>query len=334
MSPPRWRAGAISDPAILAEAARWYDRLRDAPGDKPAFEAWRDRDDRHAAAYRQVSAAHDTVVALADEPALLALRHQTLARATLARRTRFRVGGRTIAAGMLLCVGAPLAALGIKALVPPSVERPVGETFRTGIGQRADVTLPDGSRVTLDTASGLQVLFSGSQRRVRLEGQAWFDLKPSATPFVIAANGMEMRADSGTFDVRADRGLVRAYAVAGTLNLDGRSAQGGGIAAPAGRLLAVQGGEVSIRKLADPLTFTGWHSGLLQFDNVPVMAAAQELNRYRRRPIRIADGRVADMRISGAFEPTESPAFVDALTSGFPVSVKQDDKAGTVIAAR
>jgi transmembrane sensor len=334
MSRRRWRAGAIPDPAILAEAARWHERLRDAPGEARAFEAWRAVDPEHDLAYRQVSATRDAAASLADDPALLALRHETLARATLGRKPRFRVGGRTVAAGVLLCVGAPLAALGIKALSPVAVDRPVGETFRTGIGQRADVTLPDGSRVTLDTSSGLQVLFDGSQRKVRLEGQGWFDLKPSQAPFVIAANGLEMTTDAGTFDVRADRGLVRAYAVDGTIALAGRADQGGTIAAPAGHMLAVQADEVAIRKLADPLTFTGWHSGLLQFDNVPVMAAAHELNRYRRRPIRIADGGVADMRISGAFKPAETPAFVDALTTGFPVRVKQDDKTGIVIAAR
>jgi transmembrane sensor len=333
MSPLHWRAGAIPDPAILGEAASWHERLRDAPETR-GFEEWRASDPAHDAAYRQVSAARAAAAALADDPDLLALRHETLARATLGRKPRFRVGGRTIAAGALLCIGAPLAALGIKALAPAPTERPVGETFRTDVGQRADVTLPDGSRVTLDTSSGLTVLFDKDQRKVKLDGQAWFDLKPSATPFVIAANGLEMTADSGTFDVRADRELVRAFAVEGTIALVGRAAGGSAITAPAGHLLAVQSSDVAIRRLANPATFTGWHSGMLQFDNVPVMVAAYELNRYRRRPIRIADARIADMRISGAFRPAESPAFVDALTTGFPARVAKDDQAGIVIAAR
>lgn len=333
MSRRRWRAGAIPDPAILAEAAYWLERLRDDP-DARGFESWRASDPAHDAAWRQVSRARDAAAALADEPDLLALRHETLARATIGRRPRLRIGGRTIAAALLLGVGAPLAAFGIKALVPASVERPAPETFRTGIGQRADVTLPDGSRVTLDTASRIEVAFDGDRRKVRLNGQAWFDLKPSAKPFTITANGLEMAADAGTFDIRVDPGLVRAFAVNGTITLSGRAAQGGAIAASTGHLLSVQANDVEIRALANPLTFTGWHSGMLQFDDVPVMAAAQELNRYRHRPIRIADGRVADMRISGAFRPAETPAFVDALVTGFPVHVKQDDQTGILIAAR
>ncbi|TPG19997.1 DUF4880 domain-containing protein [Sphingomonas koreensis] len=333
MSPPRSRVGAIPDHVILAEAARWCERLADDP-DARGFEAWRASDPAHDAAWTQISAARTLAASLGDAPELLALRHETLARATIGRKPQIRVGGKTVAAGVLLCVGAPLAALGIKALAPATIERPTGETFHTDIGQRADVTLPDGSTVTLDTASVIQVLFDDGQRKVKLDGQAWFDVKPSARPFVIAANGLTMTGHAGTFDVRADRGMVRAYAVKGSITLDGRAAQGGAIAAPPGHMLAVQSSEVAIRKLANPATFTGWHAGLLQFDDLPVMAAAQELNRYRHRPIRIADARVADLRISGAFQPAETPAFVDALTTGFPVRVKQDDQAGILIAAR
>ena len=318
MSPRRWRAGAIPDPAILAEASAWHERLLDTPNTATtrAFEAWRAASADHDDAYRQVRDARDLAASLADDPALLAFRHETLARATVGR-PRLRISGKAVAAGLLLCVGAPLAALGINALVPTSPEeQPLGETFRTGIGQRADVILPDGSRVTLDTASGLQVRFDKGARKVRLRGQAWFDLKPSAKPFVIAANGLEMTTDAGTFDVRVDRDLVRAFAVKGNIALAGQANGGGTIVTPPGHLLAVQANEVAIRKLDNPASFTGWYSGMLQFENVPVMAAAQELNRYRRQPIRVADDRVANMRISGAFKPAENSRLHRRLDDG------------------
>ena len=336
MSPRRWRAGAILDPTVLAEASAWHERLLDTPSGATmrAFEAWRSASTEHDDAYRQIRETRDLAASLAEDPALLALRHETLARATVGR-SRPRISGKAVAAGLLLCIGAPLAALGINALVPASnEEQPRGETFRTGIGQRADVVLPDGSHVTLDTASALQVRFDKDTRKVKLKGQAWFDLKPSGKPFVIAANGLEMTSDVGTFDVRVDRDLVRAFAVKGNIALAGKTSGGGTIITSPGHLLAVQANEVAIRKLDNPASFTGWYSGMLQFENVPVMAAAQELNRYRRQPIHVADDRVANMRISGAFKPAETPAFIDALTTGFPVRVQRDDTAGIVIAAR
>jgi len=303
----------------------------ESPSDatRAAFEAWRCMSADHAAAYARVSAARDAAQALAEEPALLSLRQQTLARAALAPKPLLSKR-KAIAAAVLLLAGAPLAALGIHAW-SPKTEQPTGETFRTGIGQQADVTLPDGSTVTLDTASRLEVRYDGDARRVLLDGQGWFRLKPSDKPFLITAGGHSFTAGTGSFDVRTDPGQVRAFAADGTLALSGGDSS---VALATGNLLAARGNDVTIRRLDDPASFTGWRTGLLQFDDVPVAQAANELNRYRRRPIRIADSRAASLRVSGAFRTAETPAFVDALTSGFPVRVKQDSSEDVVIASR
>ncbi|MBA2934002.1 FecR domain-containing protein [Sphingomonas sp. CGMCC 1.13654] len=303
----------------------------ESPGDatRAAFEAWRCMSAEHDAAYARVSAARDAAQAMADQPGLFSLRQQTLARAALAPKPLL-TKRKVVATAVLLLAGAPLAALGIHAWSPRMVQ-PSGETFRTGIGQQADVTLPDGSTVTLDTASRLEVRYDGDMRRVLLDGQGWFRLKPSEKPFLVSAGGHSFTADRGSFDIRTDPGQVRAFAMDGSLSLAGGDSS---VALTSGKLLAARGNDVTIQKLDDPASFTGWRSGLLQFDDVPVAQAASELNRYRRRPIRIADSRVASLHVSGAFRTTETPAFVDALTSGFPVRVKQDSSEGVVIASR
>ncbi|PXA86087.1 iron transporter [Nostoc sp. 3335mG] len=296
---------------------------------RAAFEAWRCMSAGHDAAYARVSAMRDAAQALAEQPVLLSLRQQTLARAALAPKP-WLSKRRAIAGAALLLAGAPLAALGIHAWSPKPVP-PTGETFRTGIGQQADVTLPDGSTVTLDTASRLEVRYDGDTRRVLLDGQGWFRLRPSDKPFLISAGGHSFTAAAGSFDVRTDPGQVRAFAADGTLSLAGGDSS---VALASGNLLAARGNDVTIRRLDDPASFTGWRTGLLQFDDVPVAQAANELNRYRRRPIRIADSGVASLHVSGAFHTAETPAFVDALTAGFPVRVKQDSSEGVVIASR
>jgi transmembrane sensor len=304
----------------------------DAPSDatRAAFALWHGGSADHAEAYARVSAARDAAQALAEQPALLSLRQQTLARTMLGRKPA-RVRHRAVAAAVLLLAGAPLAALGIHAWAPKAVAPVAGETYRTGIGQQADVTLPDGSTVTLDTASRLDVRYDGDVRRVLLDGQGWFKLKPDAKPFLIVAGGHSFSADQGSFDVRTDSGRVRAFAADGRLMLTSGDSS---VAVDPGHILAARGNDVLIRTLDDPASFTGWRTGLLQFDDVPLAEAAGELNRYRHRPIRVADNRAAALRVSGAFHTAETPAFVDALTSGFPVRVKQDSSEGIVIASR
>lgn len=321
-------------PDIFTEAAEWHERMFGLPGDatSQAFEAWRRASGDHARAYELVCAAHDEAAALAGEQAMLALRHEAVTRAMLVRRPA-RIKRRAIAAGVLLLASAPLAALGLHGWHPFTAERMTEESFRTDIGQQAEVTLPDGSTVTLDTASRLRVAFTGDERRVMLDGQGWFDLKPSARPFVIVAGDRTMTADAGRFDVRTDPGQVRAFAADGTLSI-ANGAEGAAVALDPGRLIAMSGSEAAIRRLDDPQSVTGWRTGMLQFDDVRLADAVGELNRYRRTPIRVADTRAADLRISGSFHTAESPAFLDALTTGFPVRVTQDSGAAIVIAAR
>ncbi|WP_010216907.1 FecR family protein [Sphingomonas sp. PAMC 26621] len=294
-----------------------------------AFETWRGESAMRAAAYGAVCAAHARTRALAEEAPLLSLRQQTLARTMLARRPS-RMRWRVVATGAVLLAAAPLAAYGISAWTAP-VAPPPAEIFRTGIGQQADVTLADGSIVTLDTATTLEVRVSEGMRRVRLDGQGWFKVKPASTPFEISAAGRTFVATAGEFNVRTDARRMRAFAADGTLKLVGADSS---LALPAGRMIAVSGDDVTVRTPSNPGSFSGWRTGALQLDDVPLAEAVSEFNRYRRHPIRLADGRAGALRVSGAFRTTGSLAFVDALAVGFPVRVKRDDDAGIVISAR
>lgn len=313
------------------QAALWHERMQ-APGGatQAAFAAWRDADPRHAAAWSQVSAAHEQSAALAEEGPLLALRQQTLAR-TLLTRSPARRRPALIAATVLALVGTPLAAYTIHAWNTARVQAPTVESFHTDVGQQADVTLPDGSLVTLDTNSRLEVRFSGGQRAMRLEGQGWFRIKPSATPWRIEAGGQTFTAAQGSYDLRTDPGRIRAYTQSGRLSLGEEDTA---LTLAPGRLLAQRGNDRVIRDLPDPAGLTGWREGLLQFQNVPLSEAVSEFNRYRPHPIRLSDPRAGALRISGAFRTDESARFLSALSTGFPVRLHDDGHEGVTITAR
>ncbi|HMI19664.1 MAG TPA: FecR domain-containing protein [Sphingomonas sp.] len=322
----------IADETILDDAADWHERMQNAPdaGTRQGFEAWLAASDAHAAAYDRVSAGQRDAAALADETALLALRHEAIKRAMLAP-PRHRLRKSTIAAGLLLFAAAPLAALGYEQWFARPAPAPFEQTFRTAIGQQTDVALPDGSTVRLDTNSQLHVAFTAKERRVVLDGQGWFEVKDASRPFLIKAADRELSATQGRFDVRTDPGQVRAFADSGTLSLAAGSSS---IALGDGKLLTVRGEEASIRRLEQPTSFTGWRNGMLLFEDVPLAAAVGELNRYRRQAIGIADAQAGALRIIGSFRTVETPAFVDALKAGFPVRVRQGQDTGPTIASR
>jgi ferric-dicitrate binding protein FerR (iron transport regulator) len=79
-------------------------------------------------------------------------------------------------------------------------------TLSTPRGGSYQLTLPDGSRVWLNSASSLTfpVEFTARERRVTLEGEAYFEVtKNSLRPFIVQTHGLEIK-DLGTrFNVMA-----------------------------------------------------------------------------------------------------------------------------------
>lgn len=61
------------------------------------------------------------------------------------------------------------------------------------------------------------------------------------------------------------------------------------------------------------------------FENDPLDEAVAEINRYTHRRVVLADERLGDMRLSGAFNTNNTRIFVDMLTVHFPVTIVRSD---------
>jgi len=165
----------------LREAARWYAELQDetaGPELWRQFLAW-ERGPGNAAAFRQV------------EAALSALdRARAAGGSTAPQRRRHWPMAAGIAAALFLAVLGGAQFMDREVAPPQAVL-----TYATGTGEQQSVALADGSRVILNTASQLGVSFTGAERRVELiEGQALFEVRREARPFVVVAGGAETRA--------------------------------------------------------------------------------------------------------------------------------------------
>lgn len=308
----------MNDPRLIAAAA-WAARLsalgegRAPPG---AFTRWR-ADPRNAAAYDEVAASAGLIRAQAEADGLQALRRATLGR--VARRSARRsVAPRlAAAAAALLIVAAPLG-LALRSL--PSAAAPT--EYRTEIGQKLDVTLEDGSRVTLDTASRVRLAYSARERRlILLAGQARFDVaKHQPRPFIVEAAGQQVTAHGTAFDVRLERAETRVALIEGRVTVAGR---GRAVAMQPGELLVAGARGMALKR--DPgavAAITSWNEGLVVAQNQPLGQVVAEMNRYARHPLRVA-GPAAAIRVSGAFRAGATESFAEALTLGFPVRAER-----------
>jgi transmembrane sensor len=78
-----------------------------------------------------------------------------------------------------------------------------------------------------------------------------------------------------------------------------------------------------------------WQRGRLVFRDQPLSEVVSELNRYLVRPLRLNDGRVGQIRISGTVGIDEPESVLDVLPEIAPVVVlRREDGSATLAAAR
>ena len=303
-------------------AAAWFARQRagDATAAEVAeLEAWLEADPEHRAALDALQRAWERAELARHDPEILAWRERALKRPSGWRRL---LAGRAVAAALaiaVLGVGSAWLAANPGLL---TYWRFTGQEFHTEHGQRATFTLPDGSKVTLNTDSALRIRAADGKRLVYLDkGQAFFRVaKDAAHPFVVHAGGRTITALGTAFDVRVDRqrfevtlveGKVRVEAPAPALP-DAPPVVQATEMAPGSQLVAVDPQGWTVRP-ADTARETSWLAGRLMFENETLATVAAEFDRYSEQKIAFADPALANVRITGTFRSRDVGAFVRAL---------------------
>jgi len=201
----------------LKTAAHWYAELREPDADHrtwDAFRAWEGSDPANRAAFRQVEAS----LSLLERSSLAAPGagngYDSGATQSAARKPgRVRLYWLTGIAAVIV-----LALVSVVTLSPPAA--PAAQVYATAIGDTRDVTLEDGSVVTLNTDTELAVTYSRSERRIQLaHGQALFSVMKGTRPFIVAAGSSETRALGTRFEVYRGPADVSVTLVEGSVSV-------------------------------------------------------------------------------------------------------------------
>lgn len=193
--------------------------------------------------------------------------------------------------------------------------------YQTAVGERRQITLPDGSHVLLDAGTRLQVRRHLRSRQVLLaQGQARFDVQHSAwRPFQVEAGPVHVRNYGTVFDIDRQGDLSEVTLWRGEV---GVRVEGGGAEQrlkPGQRLLA-QAGSLSPPEPASP-DRADWTRGRLQFDRLPLSEVLRILQRYHDRPIVLDDPALGPLQVSGVFDADRAETAVALLPEILPVQV-------------
>lgn len=295
---------------VAREAARWWLKLEERspnPSVQAAFERWLSRDPQHLEAWQRLTALDQRISALPP-----GIGEKTLDGARRQRRMLLKTTA-------MVAIGLPLAVEGTRRL--PWSNWLADQ--RTAVGERREITLADGGRLWLNTASAADIEYDRRSRRLRLIAgelvvRTAADVERPARPFFVDTPSGRVEALGTYFGVRLEGATVDLLVLEGRVRVDTRG--GASRTIEAGQSTRFDRDGIA-RPTAGDTTSIGWTQGLLYAEDWRLDRVVDELARYRSGWLS-CDPAVAALRISAVLRLDDVDAALATIAASLPVRVR------------
>lgn len=327
-SPPR-RPQPLPDEGLERQAVAWLVRLQSQPTSTrltQACDRWRASDPHHEQAWQAVQLSYgllrQNIQRLPPgDPAAAIHALERSAKTSGRRKTLGRLAA-------LLLIAPPVGWMAERHLP----WQRLGADYTTATGERRDFTLPDGTRLALNTDSAVRVRFDEQQRLLLLDRGEIFVVSgaDASSPIqralrVQTAQG-RLEALGTRFSVRllptdhppASRLSVEQGAV--RLQPGWPAANVQAIAEAGTSWLMTSSSAQADHTSAHTLDPYGWTEGLLVVQDMRLADFLAEVDRYRRGHLSWADD-AASLRISGTYPVADTTQLLALLERVLPIEV-------------
>jgi ferric-dicitrate binding protein FerR (iron transport regulator) len=185
--------------------------------------------------------------------------------------------------------------------------------------------LPDGTKVFLNYNSSLSYPehFNGDLRTVSLEGEAFFDVKPDKEhPFVINANGTEIRVLGTSFNVKAyAKEPVRVDVATGKVRVSKASKKI--------ELVKGESAEVSadtIRSLQANMNVMGYRTQVFDFNAANLNEVVETIRDGYHVDVRLTNDQIAQCRLTIRFEKEPLDATLAVIAETLDLDLRKEGK--------
>lgn len=322
---PPPRAGGLSISQTIADqAADWLTLLMSGEAtdeDRQRWQQWRASHPDHERAWQHIESVTGRLKVMEPHAAYKVLSPYT----SSAGQPTLRNPGRRKVMRLLLW-GGIASATSLLASRAPVVQQMAAD-YRTGTGEQRTVTLADGTAITLNTASAIDVRFDGQRRLVRLlagevlivTGHAANDGNAGTRPFVVETAEGRVRALGTRFTVRQQGDSTQVVVLESAVEIAASEAAGEPRLLRAGEQATFTSVSIDATQAASEQA-SAWARGQLVADEMRLGDFITELGRYRPGLVRCAP-EVADLRFSGVFPLHDTDRILATLPSVLPVQV-------------
>lgn len=230
-------------------------------------------------------------------------------------------------------------ALGLAYFLKPSAPTEVPyRVVEVPVGKKMEITLPDGSRVHLNSGSSIRYpeRFTDSLRLVSFSGEAYFDIAPDATrSFVINGPRNVVRVLGTAFNFRsyADEATASVSVVRGKVQLSDPGS-GESVILIAGET-GLQDAKRQLSKAAqDARSELAWQRGSLIFENQSMEAVFRTMERWYGITVEVQDKSLLTQRYTGEFNNPPFGELIKSLSFAYGFEYRFENKVLTIISER
>lgn len=186
------------------------------------------------------------------------------------------------------------------------------------------VKLPDGSRVVLNAHSSVSFPEEYQDtRKVKLDGEAYFDVVKNETPFIVNTREVAIKVLGTAFNVRSEKEKVSVYVDHGLVSLEKK---GKGLKISKGQMAEYDESQNRISFVQSPSqNVMSWRNGEFTFEDTPLKEATRELSDYYGVEFKLSD-RVKSCRITAHFTKASLSEVIDVLETILDINVSQKNK--------
>jgi ferric-dicitrate binding protein FerR (iron transport regulator) len=172
-------------------------------------------------------------------------------------------------------------------------------------GQYLSISLQDGTKVWLNAHTTLTypTAFTGKERRVRVEGEAFFEItKDEKKPFIVSSQGVEMKALGTQFNVYSypDVHYMQTSLTEGSLKVYFPGEESKAILLKPNEQVRIQGRQMLVENIPY-LDYFWWKKGIYSFHEESLANVLKKLERYYDIKINITDPSIKEWTYTGKF---------------------------------
>ncbi|KGT92681.1 FecR family protein [Enterobacter cancerogenus] len=265
-----------------------------------------------------------------------------------------RIGWRPMVATCALLLLAAVLYFPLRSSFAPPI---YSASWHTGLGEMRTVQLPDGTTLSLDAGTQLNVRYFANRREVEMpQGQVFFQVKHNPSqPFEVLSGptrvtvvGTEFRvrylphtmSGEGS-DVAVRSGAVRVGPRNSWENRWWRAMQHLHLPQAQRHISVLHASERSLtdaegrlisRSTLPAESIAAWRDDRIVLDDTRLDMALAEFARYGDVSLKLNSPAVAALRISGSFDTNRVDSFANALPRVLPVKIKSIKNQSTVVA--